>query len=146
MTSQLLCDAFVKVEPFYEAVSNGLGDTPTSGACVMMPKRMGAVPKVLANDVFIIVNGKHMLRVFAKSFRATHHYLQGFGSENRIAPTKSYIFASIATATKWLGDTWWPTMNASTAVVDDFRYLGIHLSTPPSRGNTLRLETEWREH
>lgn len=69
----------------------------------MMAKCMGAVPKVLADDVLIVVTGRHMLRVFANTLNATHSYLQDLGA--RIAPTKSYNFASCTTAKKWLEDT-----------------------------------------
>ena len=52
MTSHLLRDAFVDVEPVYEAVLNGLGDTHPSGACVMVPKCMGDLVTMLV-ELFI---------------------------------------------------------------------------------------------
>ena len=75
-----------------------------------------------------------MLKVFANTLNATHHYLQDLGA--RVAHTKIYIVASMATAKKFLADTWWPTISASIAVAGDFRYIGAHLSTTRARKHT----------
>ena len=53
---------------------------------LLMAKTMGAVPKVLVDDVLIIAKGACMVRVYTKTLNATHQYLQDLGA--RMAPTK----------------------------------------------------------
>ena len=60
--------------------------------------------KVLADDVLMVVKGRRMLRQFTKALDYTHQYLQDMGS--RIAPAKSYNFASTVIGRKWLEETW----------------------------------------
>ena len=56
----------------------------------------------------------------------------------KIAPSKSYNFASSKQARKWLKETWWTHVQGHIDVVEDFRYLGVHLSTQLTRKyNTL---------
>ena len=83
--------------------------------------------KVLADDVLMVVKGRRMLRQFTKALDYTHQYLQDMGS--RIAPAKSYNFASTVIGRKWLEETWWKKIQSNITVVKDMRYLGGHLST-----------------
>lgn len=66
-------------------------------ALIMMPwilvaKAMGARPKVLADDVLILVSGARMLERFAGISHATHRFLRKMGAG--VAPSKSFNFAS----------------------------------------------------
>ena len=90
---------------------------------------------ILADDVLIIAKGQQMITHFVQALNLTHAYLQAMGA--RIAPDKSYNFASTTAATKWLNDTLWPEINDSIEVVEDFRYLGAHITS----GQTLRSKT-----
>ena len=90
---------------------------------------------ILADDVLIIANGQLMITHFVQALNLTHAYLQAMGA--RIAPDKSYNFASTKVATKLLNDTLWPEINDNIEVVEDFRYLGAHLIS----GQTLRSKT-----
>ena len=53
---------------------------------------------ILADDVLILATGGDMLTRFAKALDATHEYLHSMGA--KVAPDKSYNFASTATANK----------------------------------------------
>ena len=110
-------------------------------ALIMRPwielmKTVGVACIILADDVLILAQGRWMLSLFAKAIDLTHHYLQAMGP--RVAPDKSYNFASTQVATRWLQETWWPHIGNYIEVVKDFRYLGAHLSTRAStRSPTL---------
>ena len=90
-------------------------------------KEMKVDAKVLADDVMIIAKGRRMLRQYTKALDQTHQYLQDMGA--KVAPAKSYNFASTEVGRKWLSETWWKKINSSIEVVKDLRYLGGHLST-----------------
>ena len=98
---------------------------------VSMLKGMDVQPKVLADDVLIIAQGKSMLSRMARALNATHIYLQAMGA--KVAPTKSFNFASLATGREWLEKTWWHAIGDTTPVLKDFRYLGAHLNTSGTR-------------
>ena len=83
--------------------------------------------KVLADDVLMVANCRMLLRQFTKALDYTHQYLQDMGS--RIAPAKSYNFASTVIGRRWLEETWWKKIQSNITVVKDMRYLGGHLST-----------------
>ena len=55
---------------------------------------------ILADDVLILSTGKRMIGRFAHALNSTHMYLQLTGA--KVAPTKSYNFASCRKATTWL--------------------------------------------
>ena len=81
----------------------------------------------MADDVLILAKGRRMLRQYTKALDYTHQYLQDMGS--KVAPSKSYNFASTDRGRKWLEETWWKKIQANIAVVKDIRYLGGHLNT-----------------
>ena len=93
--------------------------------CLM--EKLQAVPNILADDVFLLMTGPHMLKKNAEALNQTHEYLQTMGA--RIAPAKSFNFASSQSATKWLAETWWDKIQNTIDTCKDFRYLGAHLST-----------------
>ena len=47
----------------------------------------------------------------------------------KVAPNKSYNFASGRKAALWLKQTTWEFIGATIEVVTDLRYLGAHLTT-----------------
>ena len=47
----------------------------------------------------------------------------------KVAPDKSFHFASTAKAPKWLASTTWRHLGTAIEVVKDFRYLGAHITT-----------------
>ena len=104
--------------------------------------QMGVYPRVLADDVLLIAKGRAMIRAFAAALEATHEYLQAMGA--RVAPSKSYNFASVKEGRKWLRETWWSCIQGHIEVVDDFRYLGVHLSTQLTRKYTTLVE-RWQK-
>ena len=72
-----------------------------------------------------------MLRRFARALDTTHKFLHAMGA--KVAPAKSFNFASTSSACRWLAATWWDRISSCIAVVKDFRYLGVHLSTQLQR-------------
>ena len=84
-------------------------------------------PKLLADDIFIQAKGKGMEKVFAAALKKTHTYLHDMGAKN--APAKSFNYGSTAEARQWLRDTLWSEISSAIEVVEDYRYLGAHIST-----------------
>ena len=102
---------------------------------ILLMRTIGVACVVLADDVLILADGSEMLTLFAKGLNHTHEYLQAMGA--RIAPDKSYDFASDPIAVNWLRKTWWVKIEQQIEVVKDFRYLGAHLSS----GATVKSPT-----
>ncbi len=96
-----------------------------------MVKEMNVQPKVLADDVLIIAQGKGMLSKLANTLNATHVFLQDMGA--KVAPTKSFNFASTSAGRKWVEETEWSAIGGAIPVLRDFRYLGAHLNTMGDR-------------
>ena len=74
---------------------------------------------ILADDVLILATGKGMIGSVAEAVDKTHAYLHSMGA--KVAPDKSYNFASTAEGKKWLEQTWWEGIQAKIQVVQDFR-------------------------
>lgn len=47
----------------------------------------------------------------------------------KVAASKSFNYASCHEAKEWLSNTLWPEIAAGVEVVDDYRYLGAHISS-----------------
>ena len=60
---------------------------------------------ILADDVLILATGGNMLSAAAEAISATHKYLAALGA--KVAPDKSFNFATTAKGRKWLSETWW---------------------------------------
>ena len=108
---------------------------------------MKAIPMIkayiLADDVLMMATGDLMTDHLAKAIDKTHAYLHDLGA--RVAPDKSYNFASTMSARKWLADTWWEGIGAKIEVVKDFRYLGAHLSSGRTCTSST-LQRRWEKH
>ena len=76
---------------------------------------------ILADDVLILSHGKNVIGKFVDGLNNTHLYLQAMGA--KVAPDKSFNFASNGTFTKWLQETTWEHLQQGIDVVKDFRYL-----------------------
>ena len=82
---------------------------------------------ILADDVLIVATGNHMIRNFTKALDATHLYLHTMGA--KIAPAKSFNFATHPRAKRWLENHTWLHIKDKIKVVKDLRYLGAHIHT-----------------
>ena len=107
-------------------------------AWVVEVKAMGVQPKVLADDVLMVAQGRSMLKKYAKALNFTHLYLQDLGA--KVAPTKSYNFSSTEAGRKWLKKTWWPYIHTNISVVKHMTYVGAHLSTTAARKNNTLVD------
>ena len=87
--------------------------------------------RVLADDILILASGRKMLHRFGAALHKTHEYLHDAGA--KVAPDKSFNFASTHKATEWLRETTWKIIGGRIPVVKDFRYLGAHLNTAGMR-------------
>jgi len=95
---------------------------------IMLMRTISGIQRyILADDVLIVATGKHMAANFVKALNTTHLFLQHMGA--KVAPDKSYNFASHPKAREWIVATKWDHVAESIAVVTDFRYLGAHLTT-----------------
>jgi len=97
---------------------------------------------ILADDVLILALGENMLGQFAKALNSTHDFLQQMGA--KVAPNKSYNFASGRKAVAWLRETTWEFIDATIEVVTDLRYLGAHLTTR-QEPTSATLEARWEK-
>ena len=103
---------------------------------MLMRNYTNVVCYILADDVLITAAGEQMYNSFVSALNETHDYLQQMGA--RIAPDKSFNFASHPKAREWLERTLWPMIGQGIEVVNDFRYLGSHLSARASlKSSTL---------
>ena len=80
-------------------------------------------PALLADDLLIYAKGQDMLPNFSQALTRTHTYLQDLGAT--LSTSKSYNFATTASARDWLNDTTWYQCG-HIRVVTDFRYVGAH--------------------
>ena len=64
---------------------------------------------------------------FAKALDTTHSYLHNMGA--KIAPSKSFNFATHRKVKQWLGEKTWENICSKVDVVDDLRYLGAQVTT-----------------
>ena len=111
-------------------------------AWLMQMRDMQVDAKVLADDVMVIAKGRRMLRQYTKALDYTHQYLQDMGA--KVAPGKSYNFASTDLRRKWLKETWWEKTQGNIIVVKDLRYLGGHISTTGKMcRDTIEARCEW---
>ena len=101
---------------------------------IMMRTISGITCYILADDVLIIATGRRMIGQLAEALNKTHEYLNCMGA--RVAPSKSYNCASTVKAADWFAKTVWVHLGTTIEVIEDFRYLGAHLTTrwtPTSR-------------
>ena len=140
-------EAYLENLQVYNCIAGGLG-TPYKRRCgipqgcpfsmtmvalimrpwiILMRKISGITAYILADDVLMVATGEGMLNSIAEAINKTHSYLHAMGA--RVAPDKSYNFASSSEARKWLEQTWWDGIRSKIEVVPDFRYLGAHINT-----------------
>ena len=100
----------------------------------------GVACYILADDVLIISTGIKMASTFAKTLNATHKYLRMMGA--KVAPDKSYNFASSNKIRRWLETTLWEHIDSGIEVISDFRYLGAHLTTRQATSSST-LDKRW---
>ena len=81
-----------------------------------------------------------MLSNFSKALNATHEYLHLMGA--KVAPDKSYNFASCKKARSWLKNTLWKHIDSGIEVIQDFRYLGAHLTSAKATCSST-LDKRW---
>ena len=109
---------------------------------ILMRSISGIKCFILADEVLILAQGQHMLGQFTKALNSTHDFLQAMGA--KVAPTKSYNFASGKKAATWLSQTVWDYIDATIEVVADLRYLGAHLTTRQNPSSAT-LEARWEK-
>ena len=86
---------------------------------------------ILADDVLLVATGKDMAGNFTAALNATHVYLNSMGA--KVAPNKSFNFASHAKAKKWLEEEVWEKLAELSKL-----YLTFDTWEPTSRPATLR--------
>ena len=154
--------AYLENLKVYNCVAGGMG-TPYIRTCgipqgcpfsmmnvalIMKPwirkirKFTGTKCYILADDVLIIGTGVKMPTNFAGALNATHKYLHSMGA--KVAPDKSYNFASNLIAKRWLEETIWEHIESGIQVITDFRYLGAHLTTRHAASSST-LDKRWEK-
>ena len=107
-----------------------------------MRKFSGIKCFILADDVLILGTGMKMLSKFAGALNATHEFLHLMAA--KVAPGKSYNFASTFKAKQWLSETVWEHIGSDIQVITDFRYLGAHLTTRHAASSST-LDKRWEK-
>ena len=95
---------------------------------------------ILADDVLIISTGIKMANTFVNALNAAQKYLHMMGA--KVAPDKSYNFASSNKVRRWLKTTLWEQTDSSIEVITDPRYLGAHLTTRQATSSST-LDKRW---
>ena len=127
-------------------IPQGCPFSMTIVALIMMPWIMimrtyaGISCFILADDVLILGTGIKMVSNFAKALDATHEYLHLMGA--KVAPDKSYNFASCKKARGWLRTTLWKRIDSGIEVIQDFRYLGARLTSAKATCSST-LDKRW---
>ena len=117
--------AYLETLVVYNVLAGGMG-TPYSKKCgipqgcplsmamvalimrpwiIQMRRIAGIACYILADDVLVLAKGPDMVGRLAEALNSTHEFLQDMGA--KVAPAKSYNFASVKTAVAWLEDTTW---------------------------------------
>ena len=96
----------------------------------------------LAGDVLIIAEGPQMIGNLARGINETHEYLNHMRA--KVAPAKSYNFASATKAVNWLKETTWKHIGTTIDVIADFRYLEAHITTRQTP-TTANLDARWEK-
>lgn len=138
--------AYLETLVVYNVLAGGMG-TPYSKNCgipqrcplpmvmvalimrpwiIRMRRIAGIACYILADDVLVLAEGPDMVRRLAEALNSTHEFLQDMGA--KVAPAKSYNFASVKSAVTWLAETTWDISGEKIQVVTDFRYLGAHIT------------------
>ena len=104
---------------------------------VLQMKALAAYPRVLADDLQLIVTGQKHATTFQHAFDMTHTHLHDMGA--RLAPSKSIIFSTDSKVSKWMRTHKWRRVGTTLTVVRDCRDLGAHLNTSACsrKGTTL---------
>ena len=90
---------------------------------IIMMRTIGDIKcYIFAADVLIVATGPRMIGKLAQTLNRNHAYLNSMGS--KVAPAKSYNFASTAKAKKCLEETTWKHIGTKIEVIKDIRYLG----------------------
>ena len=96
---------------------------------------MGAVPRILADDILLFAQGPKHEEVFKQAFEATHVFVADIGAN--LAPAKSTTFSTVESTRQKLKATVWKYIGQKIKVVVHTRDLGSHLCT----GKTLVAPT-----
>ena len=107
---------------------------------VLMRMIPGISCYILADDVLILAEGTTMVGRLAHALNTTHELLDDMGA--KVAPSKSFNFASDKEAATWLEQTTWDHIDTKIDVVTDFRYLGAHL-TSRQNPTSSTLDARW---
>ena len=98
---------------------------------------LGVIPRILADDLLILVRGMKSLAMFVLAFDLTHAHLHDLGA--KVSPSKCYTFAAEQASRNWLRRHKWRLLGTVVPVANDGRDLGFHYNALASRmtGNTL---------
>ena len=93
---------------------------------LMHMRSINVVPRILADDIFIVSHGPGHLERFAHAYDETFAYLDAIGA--KAAPKKSYTFSSCPNARAWLRTHIRKNINTCINNVLHYRDLGAHFS------------------
>ena len=94
---------------------------------ISVMKNIGAIPRILADDILVFAKGLDHEAVFLRAFEATHVFFDDIGAQ--LAPSKSTTFSTVRTTRAKLRKHMWKTTGTLIACVLHARDLGSHMNT-----------------
>ena len=104
-------------------------------AWLVQMMKLQTLPRTLADDLLLITKGSRALHLFQSAFSRTIQHLQELGG--KIAPSKSKVFATVASHRAWLTTYKWEDIGQCIPVVQHFRDLGSQLTLTKSVSTTV---------
>ena len=102
---------------------------------VMAIESIGAMPRILADDLMILTSGIHHCQLMHKAINLTHQMLSDMGAA--VAPAKSFIFTDRTSARKWYTNHIWINIGQKIPVVKHVRDLGGTINTVATKSASV---------
>ena len=93
---------------------------------ILQMEAIGAMARVLADDILLLTKGGRALHLFHEAFNLTIIHLHDLGG--KVSPAKSLVFSTVVRFRHWLRRHTWVPLAQTIAVVSHFRDLGAQLT------------------
>ena len=103
---------------------------------------IGAMARVLADDILLLTKGGRALHLFHEAFSLTIVHLHDLGG--KVAPAESLVFSTVIRYRHWLRRHIWLPLAQTVTVVAHFRDLGAQL-TATSKISTAQSKVRLHE-
>ena len=97
---------------------------------IMIMREIGTIPRVLADDILILVLGPEHAAKLKQAYDVSHQYLKAMGAQ--IAADKSAVFSTCRRTRQWLRKHIWEELGENIEVANNIKDLGAHLNLTKS--------------